>query len=185
MKTRWAMFATVLCAPGLMFGLPGGQDANTGAVVAQAMAAGAIASQVQHTLTSLAYYSVFDNLSFRVDNGAVTLLGQVIEPVVKDDAERAVRKIPGVRSISNQIEVLPLSRVDDQIRRSVYYAVYAYGPLERYDFGAQPAIRIIVKNGRVTLIGAVANAMDRDLVYRRASMVPGVFSVTNRLLIEV
>jgi hyperosmotically inducible periplasmic protein len=143
-----------------------------------------LAEQVGRELMSLSYYGVFDSLSFRVDAGKVTLSGQVTQPVVKDDAERAVRRIPGVQGVVDQIEVLPLSRVDDQIRRGVYYAVYGYAPLERYGLGSQPAIRIIVKNGRVTLTGSVANQMDRMLVYQRANSVPGVFSVTNQLLIE-
>jgi hyperosmotically inducible periplasmic protein len=143
-----------------------------------------LAQQVGRGLMSLAYYSVFDDLSFRIDSATVTLSGQVTQPVLKQDAERVVRAIPGVAGVVDQIEVLPLSRVDDQIRRGVYYAVYGYGPLERYGSGSQPAIRIIVKNGRVTLTGAVANEMDRMLVYERATSVPGVSSVTNRLLVE-
>jgi hyperosmotically inducible protein len=139
---------------------------------------------VRHELASLSYYGVFDSLSFRVDAGQVTLIGQVTQAVVKEDAERAVRKLPGVRSVNSQIEVLPLSRMDDQIRRGIYYAVYGYGPLERYGLGSQPAIRILVKNGNVTLTGAVQSAMDRAMVFQRANTVPGVFSVTNNLLIE-
>ena len=141
--------------------------------------------RVRHELSSLPYYSVFDSLSFRLDEGQVTLLGQVTQPVVKEDAERAVKKLLGIRSVNSQIEVLPLSRMDDQIRRSTYYAVYGYGPLERYGLGAEPAIRILVKNGHVTLTGVVANAVDRTLAYQRANTVPGVFSVTNNLLIEI
>jgi osmotically-inducible protein OsmY len=141
--------------------------------------------RVRHELASLPYYGVFDSLSFRVDAGQVTLTGQVTQPIVKEDAERAVKRLAGVQSVNSQIEVLPLSRMDDRIRRSTYYAVYGYAPLERYGLGAEPAIRIVVKNGHVTLTGVVANAMDRTLVYQRANTVPGVFSVTNNLLIEV
>jgi hyperosmotically inducible periplasmic protein len=168
----WA--AGVLSA-GLMLGSSG---------VSNASPARTLAAQVGRELMSLAYYGVFDDLSFRVDAGKVTLSGQVTQPVLKEDAERAVRRIPGVESVVDQIEVLPLSRVDDQIRRGVYYAVYGYAPLERYGSGSQPAIRIIVKNGRVTLTGAVASEMDRMLVYERANSVPGVFSVNNQLLVE-
>jgi|SRR5579863_3012557 osmotically-inducible protein OsmY len=141
--------------------------------------------RVRHELAALPYYTVFDNLAFRVDSGQVTLIGQVTQPVVKEDAERAVRKLAGVRSVNSQIEVLPLSRTDDQIRRNIYYAVYGYGPLERYGLGSQPGIRIVVKNGHVTLTGAVASVLDRTMAYQRASAVPGVFSVTNNLLIEI
>jgi hyperosmotically inducible periplasmic protein len=164
----------VLTASGLMYGSSG------------TIAAGStLEEQVRRQLASLPYYSVFDNLLFHVEAGQVTLSGQVTQPVVKEDAERAVRSLPGVRGVNSQIEVLPLSRMDDQIRRSIYYAVYEYGPLQRYGSGAQPAIRIVVKNGNVTLTGAVANAIDRTMVFQRAKTVPGVFSVTNNLLIEV
>lgn len=168
----WA--AALLVVP-VMFG-SNGQPAEA--------TARSLAAQVGQELMSLAYYSVFDDLSFRIDSGRVTLSGQVTQPVLKEDAERVVRRIPGVASVVDQIEVLPLSRVDDQIRRGVYYAVYGYGPLERYGLGSQPAIRILVKNGRVTLTGAVASEMDRMLVYERAHSVPGVSSVTNQLLVE-
>jgi hypothetical protein len=159
---------------------------SNGANPAPALGEGVrLEASVRHELASLPYYGVFDSLSFRVDGGQVTLLGQVTQSVVREDAERAVKKLPGVRSVNNQVEVLPLSRMDDQIRRSIYYAVYGYGPLERYGLGSEPAIRILVKNGRVTLTGVVANAMDRTMVYQRANSVPGVFSVTNNLLIEI
>jgi len=141
--------------------------------------------RVRHELATLPYYGVFDNLSFRVDGGQVTLIGQVTQPVVKEDAERAVKRLPGIQSVNSQIEVLPPSRMDDQIRRSTYYAVYGYGPLERYGLGPEPAIRILVKNGHVTLTGVVASAVDRMLVYQRANTVQGVFSVTNNLVIEI
>jgi hyperosmotically inducible periplasmic protein len=172
--TVW-MVAAALMAPGCLFASNSSANAENG---------GTLAEKVGHELMSLAYYSVFDDLSFRVDGTRVILSGQVSQPVVKEDAERVVRRIPGVQSVVDQIEVLPLSRVDDQIRRNVYYAVYGYGPLQRYGWGSQPAIRIIVKNGRVTLTGSVASQMDRILVYQRAHSVPGVFSVTNQLTVE-
>lgn len=165
--------AVVLTAPAFVYASNG----STGASVLE--------ERVRRELASLPYYSVFDSISFHVDAGQVTLIGQVTQPVVKEDAERAVKKLAGVRSVNSRIEVLPLSRMDDQIRRSTYYAVYGYGPLERYGLGSEPAIRIVVKNGNVTLTGAVANAIDRTLVYQRANTVPGVFSVTNNLLIEI
>jgi hyperosmotically inducible periplasmic protein len=165
--------AVVLATPALVYA-SGGNPASL-----------LLEERVRHELASLPYYTVFDSLAFRVDAGQVTLIGQVTQPVVKEDAERAVKKLAGVRSVNSQIEVLPLSRMDDQIRRSTYYAVYGYGPLERYGLGSEPAIRIVVKNGHVTLTGVVANAIDRTIAYQRANTVPGVFSVTNNLLIEI
>jgi hyperosmotically inducible protein len=119
-----------------------------------------------------------------VDGDKVTLLGQVAQPVLKLDAEYAVKHIEGVRQVDNQIEVLPLSSFDNQIRMRAYRAIYGFGPLNRYALGTHPSIHIVVKNGNVTLAGVVANSMDRDLAYLKANGVPGAFSVTNELRIE-
>jgi hyperosmotically inducible protein len=140
--------------------------------------------KVRHELAMLPYFNVFDNLAFRVDGGTVTLFGEVTRPVLKSDAENAVKKIEGVSRVDNQIEVLPLSPFDNQIRMRTYRAIFGYGPLQRYRMGVIPSIRIIVKNGNVTLMGAVSNEMDRNLAYMRANGVPGVFSVTNQLQVE-
>ncbi len=125
----WTMSVVLFAIPGLSFAT------SSSELSSPAINSRAVEDQVRHELTSLAYYSVLDDLSFRVEAGKFTLLGEVTQPVVKDDAERAVKKIPGVQAVLNQVEVLPLSRVDDQIRRHVYYAVYAYGPLGRYGAG--------------------------------------------------
>ena len=142
---------------------------------------GSLEEQVRRELAKLPYYNVFDNLSFRVDDGTVTLLGEVTQPVVKDDAARAVKHIEGVRSVNNEIQVLPLSPFDNQIRRSTYRAIYGYPALQRYAMGVVPAIHIIVKNGHVTLEGVVATQMDKQTAYMRANSVPNVFSVDNNL----
>jgi len=133
----------------------------------------------------LPYYGVFDDLAFRVDGDTVTLLGAVVNPVLKSDAERAVKRIEGVGHVKNEIEVLPLSPNDDQIRMAEYKAIYGDPVLStRYGYRALPSIHIIVKNGNVTLVGVVANEADRNLVNIRANGVPGVFSVTNNLQVE-
>ena len=141
-----------------------------------------LSDAVRHELVSLPYYNVFDNLEYKVDpNGVVTLLGQVTWPVVKSDAEHAVKKIPGVTQVVNNIQVLPLSPFDNQIRRAEYRAIFGYGPLYRYALGAVPSIHIIVDNGHVTLVGVVDNEADKNIVNIRANGVPNVFSVTNDL----
>ena len=86
--------------------------------------------------------------------------------------------------MDDQIEVLPLSRFDDQTRFQAYRAIYGFGPLSRYALGTHPPIHIIVKNGNVTLTGVVANTMDKEMAYMRANGLPGVFSVTNELRVE-
>jgi len=141
-------------------------------------------ARVLHEINMLPYYGVFDSLSFRVDGSKVTLLGKVWQPWLKDQAESAVKHIEGVAQVDDQIEVLPLSNFDDQIRRSAYRAIYGYGPLNRYLLGTHPAIHIVVKNGNVTLTGVVANTMDREMAYVRANGVHGAFSVTNELRVE-
>ena len=143
-----------------------------------------LTEKVRHELVMLPFYNVFDNLAFRIDGDAVTLLGQVSRPTLKSDAEAVVRRITGVSQVRNEIEVLPLSGFDNRIRLGVARAVYGNSVLNRYALGAQPSIRIIVKNGDVTLEGVVATEMDRSVANLAANGVPGVFSVTNNLRVN-
>lgn len=145
---------------------------------------GDLADQVRHELVMLPYYSVFDDLAFNVDNGTVTLMGDVTRPVLKSDAENVVKRVPGVTNVVNNIKVLPLSPNDNRIRAATYRAIFGYASLYRYAMGTNPSIRIIVENGHVTLKGVVANEGDKNLAYIRANGVPGVFSVTNQLMVE-
>jgi hyperosmotically inducible protein len=140
--------------------------------------------QVRHEILMVPYIGVFDNLSYKVDNGVVTLFGQVTQPVRKTDVERAVKRIPGVTAVNDRIEVLPLSSFDDRIRVSTLRTMLHSAPLDKYFQGVQPGIRIIVKNGNVTLDGYVLNNGDRQIAYMAANQVPGVFSVTNNLQLD-
>ena len=137
--------------------------------------------EVRHQLLLLPYYSVFDNLMFKVEGDKVTLLGQVVRPTLKSDAGAAVKGLEGVASLDNQIEVLPVSPMDDQLRRAVYRALYTDASLSKYGWSALPSIHIIVKNGHVTLEGVVDSESDKNLANLRANGVPNVFSVTNNL----
>jgi hyperosmotically inducible protein len=143
-----------------------------------------IQKEVRHELIMLPYYSVFDNLAYKVEGGTVTLLGQVSRPTLKSDAERAVKSIEGVQSVNNQIQVLPTSPMDDQIRRAEYRAIYGDPVLSKYAWGSVPPILIIVSGGRVTLEGVVDNESDRNVAEIRAKGVPNVFSVTNNLRVQ-
>jgi hyperosmotically inducible protein len=141
--------------------------------------------EVRHQLVMLPYYGVFDDLGFTVNGSTVTLVGEVTQPVLKEDAGRAVKKVEGVTNVANEIEVLPLSPNDDRIRRGVYRAIYGDPALStRYGFRALPSIHIIVKNGNIRLEGVVANEMDRNLSGIRANGVPGAFRVDNELKVE-
>jgi hyperosmotically inducible protein len=143
-----------------------------------------IVREVRHELVMLRYYSVFDNLEYRVNGYTVTLLGQVVRPTLKSDAERAVNGIEGVEQVVNRIAVLPLSPADDRIRRAEYFALFSErSPLFRYGWGAVPPIHIIVSGGHVTLAGVVDSAADKNTAALLANQVSGVFSVTNNLLV--
>jgi hyperosmotically inducible periplasmic protein len=143
-----------------------------------------ITREVRHELVMLPYYGVFDNLAYKVDGNTVTLFGQVTRPTLKSDAEHAVKGIEGVERVNNQIEVLPLSSMDDRIRIAEYRAIFSQPGLDRYAMQAVPPIHIIVNNGRVTLEGVVANEADKNLAGVKANGVSGVFAVNNNLRVE-
>jgi osmotically-inducible protein OsmY len=140
--------------------------------------------EVRHVLVMLPYYSVFDNLAYRVDGYRVELFGQVARPSLRSDAEAVVKKIEGVEQVVNKIEVLPTSPMDDRLRLALYRAIYGDSALSRYSLQAVPPIHIIVKNGHVTLEGVVANEMDKNIAGMRANSVPNTFSLTNNLRAE-
>jgi hyperosmotically inducible protein len=144
-----------------------------------------IVKEVRHELIMLPYYGVFDNLSYKVDqDGTVTLMGQVVRPVLKSDAENSVKRIEGVTKVVNNIEVLPASFNDDQIRRTTYRAIFGNPALSEYQIRSVSPIHIIVNNGHITLEGVVATQMDKQIAGIQANGVPGVFGVVNNLVVE-
>ena len=143
-----------------------------------------LTKQVRHQLVMLPWYSVYDNLEYKVEGNKVTLSGAVVLPALKDDAANAVKGVEGVEAVENNIEVLPPSEFDEQIRREELHAIYSYPTLQRYGWGTMPSIHIIVKNGHVTLEGVVSDETDKNVANIRANAVPNVFSVTNNLRVE-
>ena len=143
-----------------------------------------LSERVRHELEMLPFLGVFDHLTFQVEGDKVILAGQVNRPTLRTSAERVVMNVAGVSSVSNQIEVLPLSPFDDQVRLATLRSIYSFPALQRYGLGVVPGIHILVKNGNVTLAGVVANQADAQLAYLRAMQVPGVFSVSNQLMVE-
>ncbi len=141
--------------------------------------------EVRHALLTLPYYSIFDDLAFRIDGSVVTLLGATPpDPPwdIKSDAANVVKNVPGVTQVVNDIKLLPLSPMDWQIRRAVARAIYGDSQIgTRYGYQALPSIHIIVDNGHVTLEGVVDNQFDNTLIRTRANEVPDVFSVTDDL----
>jgi hyperosmotically inducible protein len=143
-----------------------------------------VESDVQRELLMLPNYSVFDHLAFRVEpGGIVRLLGQVTRPTLKTDAERRLKGIEGIEQVINDIEVLPLSPADDRIRLAVARNIYRSDALDRYGFQSQPSIKIIVKQGNVTLEGSVDSDTDKTIAGLKAREVPGVFDVKNNLAV--
>ena len=140
--------------------------------------------KVRHELVTLPFFGVFDNMTFRVDGDTVTLFGSVTRPTLKSSAENVVKRLEGVAKVDNQIEVLPLSPNDDRIRLATLRAIYGYAPLQRYALGAIAPIRIIVRNGDVTLEGVVGSEMDKNLAFMRANQVFGSFTVKNALQVS-
>jgi hyperosmotically inducible protein len=140
-----------------------------------------IQKEVRHELLMLPWFGVFDNIAYKVEGYNVTLYGQVVRPSLKSDAENVVKHIEGVEHVDNKIEVLPPSPMDDRLRIQLFHAIYGYEPLQKYALGVQKPIRIIVKNGHVTLEGVVDNEADKNAAGIRANGVPGIFSVTNNL----
>jgi hyperosmotically inducible protein len=164
------VFAAAVLAAAVAFGAPGPGQPQIG-------------QQVHRQLITLPYLGVFDNLTYRIDRNTVILAGQVTRPALKNDAERVVRHIAGIQRVDNRIEVLPLSPHDDRLRRSLFRAVYGDTSLSRYRLSPTKPIRIVVKNGNVTLEGVIDNRADKATAYIRARGVPGAFSVTNNLVV--
>ena len=135
--------------------------------------------QVRHELVMLPYYSVFDNLSYRIDGGKVTLMGEVSRPTLKKDAGRVVERIEEVTEVVNRIDVLPVSSNDDRIRTAVFRSIYYHPIFTRYAMQAVPPIHIIVKNGDVKLVGVVATENEKNVAGIQANGVS--FSVDNTL----
>lgn len=129
-------------------------------------------------------YNVFDTFSVRVDGFWVTLTGKVTHPATKAEAEHALRRIVGATAVNNEIDVLPWSPNDDRLRKLLYRAVYGHPTLETLAIRAVPPIHLIVENGHVTLEGAVPNAAAKSIAEVQANSVSGVFSVTNKLLVD-
>jgi len=166
--------------------------------------------KVRKQLVELSNYGVFDFLQFRIDGGHVALLGYVDNASLKSDAERAVKRVEGVETVENEIQVLPVSRIDDGIRRALFNRIYQQPALSRYaagggllrhdpfnrppfgwantpsnafEPGGNYAIHIIVNNGNVILAGNVDSKMDKDIAGITANGMAGVFSVDNQLVV--
>ena len=127
--------------------------------------------------------TAFNAIGIHVENGNVTLTGHAYGPVDADSAVAVAANTPGVKDVTNNIEVDPLSPMDDRIRLAVFRSVYSFHSLNKYAIDPAKPIRISVQNGNVTLYGVVDSKADSDAANIRANGVSGVFKVTNNLQI--
>jgi hyperosmotically inducible periplasmic protein len=196
-----------VCILGLVVRIPPAVAQQAAAPSDAQQATMKLAEAVRKQIVSNTLYGVFDNIHFAIQGNTVILRGQASRPMLKSSLEGSIKRIPGVGSVQNEIEVLPVGQNDDRIRTAIYRAIYGPGsPLQRYtaNRGASArldansvarraggitndpplgwhAIHIIVKNGNVTLTGVVDNSGDFTIAGMRANGVPGVFSVDNDL----
>ena len=144
-----------------------------------------IAKRLTHEIRMYDRYTIWDNINVQVRDGNVELNGQVVQPFKKSDLGRIAKAVPGVASVTNNLQVLPLSPMDDQLRFRVARAVYGDPALNRYAAGALPSIHVIVDNGHVTLEGVVATQADKQIAGMRASGAGLSFGpVVNNLRVE-
>jgi hyperosmotically inducible protein len=129
------------------------------------------------------YGIAFNNLTVGVENGAVTIGGKVRDYPDRSSAIAIIETTPGVKNVVDEIDVAPVSLIDDDLRVRLARAIYSQPSLQRYALDPQAPIRIVVENGQVELAGVVLNKGDRQIAYAQASSVPGVFSVKNNLLV--
>ena len=144
--------------------------------------------QLQETLANklrydrVGYGIAFNAIALEVKNGEVTLTGNVHDYPSRDSAIAIVESTPGVKDVTDNIEVAPTSIFDDELRLRLYRAIYGSAVLRKYEIDPQKPIRIVVDNGKVTLYGVVDSALDKQIAGTQANSVPGVFSVDNQLI---
>lgn len=176
-----------LFACGFLLGFPlvaaakQGQAASEHSAKNETKTVSPLAREIRHQLAALPFYSVFDSITFTLDGKKVTLTGQVLRPKLKRSAVEAIKSLEGVEAVVDQIEVLPNSASDDELRRAVYRAVFETPELALYAAQTTPPIHIVVKNGNVALEGAVKSLADKNLAGMRAGGVANVSSLKNNL----
>jgi osmotically-inducible protein OsmY len=129
------------------------------------------------------YGIAFNNLGLNIQNGVVTIAGDVRDYPARDSAIAIAATTPGVKEVIDNINVLPLSPMDDDIRLRVARAIYGHPSLSKYALDPQKPIRIVVENGHVTLYGVVDSQMDKQIAEMQAKSVPNVFSVDDKLMV--
>jgi len=141
-------------------------------------------NDISKAVTRYVHFTVFDSVDASVKDGVVTLTGRVTMPFKKDDIEKRVAKVDGVREVRDEISVLPVSQFDDQIRYRVARAIYTNPNFWNYAILADPPIHVVVEHSRVTLTGTVQSEVEKALARSIATSQFGVMSVTSNLRTE-
>lgn len=139
-----------------------------------------VTADVIRSVNTYTRFTIFDDINVGVQYGVVTLSGKVTMPYKRDEIAARIERLPNVRSVSNEIEVLPVSIYDDELRRKIARAIYGNSAFWRYAAMVNPPIHIIVERGRVTLTGVVGTEVDRALA-RSLATGRGELSVVNEL----
>ena len=143
----------------------------------------AILKDVEKAVLGYPYYTVFDSVSVGVQDGVVSMQGSVKEPYRKDDIEKRVGKIPGIRGVESEIRVQPLSFGDDRLRLELLRKIYGNDMFNQFASWASPPVRILVENGHVTLTGYVNSQVERQMIgaIARGTL---AFSVDNQVKLD-
>jgi osmotically-inducible protein OsmY len=137
-------------------------------------------NDISTSVNRYAHFTVFDDINASVRDGVVTLTGKVTMPYKRDDIERRITKVDGVRQVKDEITVLPVSSFDEELRWRIARSIYGNSSFWNYAAMANPPIHIIVENSRVTLTGVVQSDVERMLARSLATQF-GALSVTNNL----
>ena len=139
-----------------------------------------VLKDISKSVLNYSRFTIFDDVSANVNDGVVTLTGNVTMPYKRDDIEKRVAKIDGVKSVRDNIGVLPASQFDDELRLRIARKIYGNANFWNYGIMVNPPIHIVVAHGRVTLTGVVTSEVDRMLA-RSIAAQSGALSVTSEL----
>lgn len=143
----------------------------------------ALLAQISNILLRSSSFSIFDDVNVSVNDRAVTLTGRVTMPFKREELGKRIAQIDGVRSLTNDIQVLPASKLDGELRPRVAQAIYSHPAFWHYASMINPPIHIVIEHGHVTLTGCVNNEVERRLAFALAQ-VDGVLDVKNLLRLD-
>jgi hyperosmotically inducible protein len=181
MRATLASIAALLLAAFVSIAVPAAASAQS---PEQARANDRIVRNVQEQVLGYPHYTIFDTISMSLDaEGTVTLTGKVTMPYKREELARRVAKVNGVKQVNNQIEVLPASKSDDELREGIARAIYNNQTFRPYAARVNPPIHVIVERGRVTLEGTVTDESER-LLARSIARSFNAFAVTDTLMTD-